>query len=245
MADVTYVDDQQYAIGFYIGDEAETEHGVLDDIATRVLHARTFHSGVAESTRSVAAIKLGVIHPGNVQATVNDVTGEEECYLRNFFLSSATRWTVRKIFYQDETPVPNDNPDYKLSVVVLEESARKVLNKIRQNQIETSSISFDEWHDLPEETNLRIVDEAQGSLVTESPSRSENDEGSLSPLPSEPAQTEQEGQQEQPLTDQLQEGGGKLKNHSYNPELEETKQVKKPKKPKLSAIPDARALLKR
>jgi hypothetical protein len=103
------VDDQQYAIGFYVGDEAETEYGVLDDISERVLLSRKFYSDLFESTQSVATIKLGTLGAGNVVPVVNEVTGEEEARVKNFNLRPATKWTVRKIVYEDDT-VPNENP---------------------------------------------------------------------------------------------------------------------------------------
>jgi hypothetical protein len=125
ISDVVCVDDQQYAIGLYMGNEAETEHGVLDDIAERVLLSQKFYSGLPKSTRSVATIKLGTLGAGNIIAAVNKVTGEEEAHVSNFNLRPAAKWTVRKIVYEDSDTLPNENPDYKASSIVLEISAPK------------------------------------------------------------------------------------------------------------------------
>jgi hypothetical protein len=134
LSDVVCVDDQQYAIGFYGGNEAETEYGVLDDISERVLLSRKFYSGLFESTRSLATIKLGTLGAGNVVPVVNEVTGEEEARIKNFNLRPATKWTVRIIVYEDKDTVPNENPDYGVPFVVLEKSAQSRLNKLLKNK---------------------------------------------------------------------------------------------------------------
>jgi hypothetical protein len=125
---VVHVDNQQYAIGFYIGEESETEHGILDDVTGRVLSARKFYNGSLKSMRSVAALKLGTLVVGNTTATVNDATGEEEANLRQFLFYPPPQWTVRKIVYEDESPIPNENPDYTFPSIVYEKLAQDLMN---------------------------------------------------------------------------------------------------------------------
>jgi hypothetical protein len=62
------------------------------------------------------------------------VTGEEEARVNNFNLRPATKWTVRKIVYEDKDTVPNENPDYRVPFVVLEKSAQNRLNDLFKNK---------------------------------------------------------------------------------------------------------------
>jgi hypothetical protein len=164
---VVHVDDQQYAIGFYIGEEAETEHGVLDDVTGRVLSARKFYSGALKSMRSVAALKLGTLLVGNTTTSVNNATGEEEGNLRQFLFYPATQWTVRKIVYEDEFPVPNENPNYTFPSKVLELSAQDLLTGASYTQNKMTVI--------PHKTTVPDLDASDGDNLDDSVASTETE----------------------------------------------------------------------
>lgn len=159
MKNTVQVEDQQYGIGFFIGTESETEQGVLDDIAERVLTYTTAFMGKEESMRTIAVIKLGIIHcvaENNVYGNRNPITGEEDGTIRNFFLKPATEWTRRRILYKEDSLIPEENSTFFLPSITLERNVKDVIEKIRAQyptstpaiQLYNNEVTLTTWNTL-------------------------------------------------------------------------------------------------